>query len=160
MKAAKILNTNRPSTIAFALATAVALAVGPSLAAQIKPLSKAQQVTQANAEKNKQFQDLKENALGLARRMGVPKHGEDKELRPQWDGVLAGFQQWAHKFNVTIQETTLVTEAGAAGLGQERRTLPLVLQGPPGISGCLCMKDFARSNDAQWLYKCFPEPKS
>lgn len=159
MKAAKTLDTNRHSSIAFALATAIALALAPSLAPQVKPPSKAQQITETNAEKNKEFQDLKERAQALARRMNVPKHGEDKELRPQWEGVLAGFQQWAHKFNVTIQETTLATEAGAAGVGQERRTLPLVLQGPPGISGCLCLKDFARSNDSQWLYKCFPEPK-
>jgi len=110
------------------------------------------------AERKAEFEALKQRAESLASEMSAVSLGRVRnDPRRGWDRLLADFDQWAHKFNVPTQDKTLPTTVAGPGGAPIHRNYPLVAEGPPGVAGYFCLKDFSRSTAAQFLYECYRE---
>ncbi len=142
-----------PKAIVLATMLAIALTAPNGSAQEGQDLSR-----QLIAERNAELDALKKRAASLAPQVQAHLPAPNKSgAMADWAKLLADFDQWAQKFHAPTQYKSLPAYVPDAEGKPLSKKYPLAVDGPPGIAGYFCLKDFSRSSDAEFVYKCYKE---
>jgi hypothetical protein len=120
---------------------------------------------QIAAERKAELDALKQRATHLAneilmnemRSVPRPQVGGKQDSRRAWDKLLADFDQWAQRFHAPTQSVSLPASVPTVSGGHVPKHYPLVAEGPPGIAGYFCLKNFTQSTASEFVYRCYRE---